>query len=53
MDYNSSPLEIGFNARYLIDIAAQLDSDTALFKLNTRARRPLSRTATGQAHFMC
>lgn len=34
VDYNSSPLEIGFNARYLIDIAAQLDSDTALFKLN-------------------
>ena len=29
-----SALEIGFNARYLLDIAGQLDSDTALFKLN-------------------
>jgi DNA polymerase-3 subunit beta len=34
VDYNAAPLEIGFNARYLIDIANQLDSDTALFKLN-------------------
>ncbi len=34
VDYNAAPLEIGFNARYLLDIAQQLDSDTALFKLN-------------------
>jgi DNA polymerase III subunit beta len=34
VDYNAPPLEIGFNARYLIDIANQLDSGTALFKLN-------------------
>jgi DNA polymerase-3 subunit beta len=34
VDYNAAPLEIGFNARYLIDIAKQLDGDTALFKLN-------------------
>jgi DNA polymerase-3 subunit beta len=34
VDYDAPPLEIGFNARYLIDIASQLDSDTALFKLN-------------------
>jgi len=26
-------MEIGFNAKYLLDITAQLDSDTALFKL--------------------
>ena len=32
-DYDSSPIEIGFNARYLLDIMGQLDSDTALFKL--------------------
>lgn len=32
-DYDSAPLEIGFNARYLLDIMGQLDSDTALFKL--------------------
>jgi DNA polymerase-3 subunit beta len=33
VDYDAAPLDIGFNARYLLDIAAQLDSDTALFKL--------------------
>jgi DNA polymerase-3 subunit beta len=32
-DYDSSPLEIGFNARYLLDITEQLDSDTMLLKL--------------------
>ena len=26
-------LDIGFNARYLLDITAQLEGDTALFKL--------------------
>ncbi len=31
-DYDGAPLDIGFNARYLLDIAQQLDSDTALFK---------------------
>lgn len=33
VDYDSGPIDIGFNARYLLDITAQLDSDTALFKL--------------------
>jgi DNA polymerase-3 subunit beta len=33
VDFDASPLDIGFNARYLLDIMAQLDSDTALFKL--------------------
>lgn len=32
-DYDAAPLDIGFNARYLLDITAQLDGDTALFKL--------------------
>jgi DNA polymerase III subunit beta len=32
-DYGSDGLEIGFNARYLLDIAAQLTTDTAEFKL--------------------
>jgi len=32
-DYEGPALEIGFNARYLLDIANQLDSDTALFRL--------------------
>jgi DNA polymerase-3 subunit beta len=33
VDYDAPPLDIGFNARYLLDITAQLDSDTALLKL--------------------
>jgi DNA polymerase-3 subunit beta len=33
VDYDSTPMEIGFNAKYLLDITSQLDSDTALFKL--------------------
>ncbi|MFO1134155.1 MAG: DNA polymerase III subunit beta [Rhodoblastus sp.] len=33
VDYDSTPLDIGFNAKYLLDIANQLDSDTALFRL--------------------
>ena len=34
VDYDSTPIEIGFNARYLLDIAQQLSGDTALIKLS-------------------
>jgi DNA polymerase III subunit beta len=33
VDYEAPALDIGFNARYLLDITGQLDGDTALFKL--------------------
>ena len=33
IDYGSDPMEIGFNAKYLLDISSLLDSDTAHFKL--------------------
>lgn len=33
VDYDAAPLDIGFNARYLLDITSQLDGDTALFRL--------------------
>ena len=33
VDYNADPLDIGFNSRYLLDIAAQIDTDSALLKL--------------------
>jgi DNA polymerase-3 subunit beta len=33
VDYDSAPIDIGFNARYLLDITEQLDSDTVLFRL--------------------
>ena len=33
VDYAFDPLEIGFNARYLLDISQQLESGTAEFQL--------------------
>ena len=33
VDYGGDALEIGFNARYLLDIAQQLESDKAVFRL--------------------
>lgn len=33
VEYDSEPLEIGFNARYLLDITNQLESDTTQFML--------------------
>lgn len=33
VDYDASPIDIGFNARYLLDITGQLDGDTAVFRL--------------------
>jgi DNA polymerase-3 subunit beta len=33
VEYGAEPLDIGFNSRYLLDIAAQLDSEAAVLKL--------------------
>jgi DNA polymerase-3 subunit beta len=33
VEYAAAPLEIGFNARYLLDIAGQLEGESAVFKL--------------------
>jgi DNA polymerase III subunit beta len=33
VSYDAEPLDIGFNSRYLLDIAAQIDGDTAVLKL--------------------
>ena len=33
VDYDNDPIDIGFNARYLLDILGQLSGDTALIKL--------------------
>jgi DNA polymerase III subunit beta len=33
VNYGAAPMEIGFNARYLLDIAGQLESDEACFML--------------------
>ena len=33
VEYDSDPLDIGFNSRYLLDIAAQLDGEVAVLRL--------------------
>jgi DNA polymerase-3 subunit beta len=33
VEYDAAPLEIGFNARYLLDITAQLSAENATFRL--------------------
>jgi DNA polymerase-3 subunit beta len=32
-EYSDDPLEIGFNAKYLLDVAGQIEGDSALFEL--------------------
>jgi DNA polymerase-3 subunit beta len=33
VEYDADPLDIGFNSRYLLDIAAQIEGDVAVLKL--------------------
>ena len=33
VDYQADPLDIGFNSRYLLDIAAQIEGEVAVLKL--------------------
>jgi DNA polymerase III subunit beta len=33
VEYTADPLDIGFNSRYLLDIAAQIDGEAAILKL--------------------
>ncbi len=37
-DYNSEPMEIGFNAIYIIDILSHIDADEVIFKFSTSTR---------------
>ncbi len=37
VDYDGEPFEIGFNARYLMDVAAQIGGETAAFRFADRA----------------
>ena len=46
--YGNQPLEIGFNARYLLDIAGQLEGEEASFMLNDPASPTMVRD-TGDA----
>jgi DNA polymerase III subunit beta len=42
-DYDHEPMEIGFNARYLLDIAGQIGEADAVFELNDSASPTLVR----------
>jgi len=37
-DYNSEPMDIGFNAVYIIDILSHIDADEVIFKFSTPTR---------------
>lgn len=49
MNYDGEPLEIGFNARYLLDIAAQFDGDRAIFKLSDPSAPTILRDENDEA----
>lgn len=48
-DYASSPLEIGFNSRYLMDILAQVEGDSAEFAMADAASPTVVREAADHA----
>ncbi len=53
VEYGNQPLEIGFNARYLLDIAGQLEGDEASFMLNDPASPTMVRdTGDGSALYV-
>ena len=48
VEYGAAPLEIGFNARYLLDIAGQLESDSAILKLADPSSPTMVRDSTDE-----
>lgn len=49
-DYDAAPLEIGFNARYLLDILGALGGDTVLIKLADPGSPTILQTRDGAEH---
>jgi DNA polymerase-3 subunit beta len=47
-EYDAAPLEIGFNSRYLLDIAGQISGETAIFELADSGSPTLIRDATDE-----
>ena len=45
VDYSADPLEIGFNAKYLLDVAAQIEGRDATFFLDSPASPALVKDA--------
>jgi DNA polymerase-3 subunit beta len=48
-DYGGTPLEIGFNARYLLDISGQFEGDRAVFKLSDPSAPTVLQDETDQS----
>jgi DNA polymerase III subunit beta len=48
-DYDAAPLTIGFNARYLADIIAALDTDTILLLLDSPSSPTILESAAGSS----
>ncbi len=53
VDYGSTPLEIGFNARYLLDIAGQLEGEEACFMLADPGSPTMVRDRPTRARSTC
>ena len=53
VEYGDEPLDIGFNSRYLLDIAAQLDGQTAVLNSPIPARPPSFRIPRPKARSTC
>jgi DNA polymerase III subunit beta len=49
VEYGSDPLEIGFNARYLMDICGQIGSDNAVFRFADASSPTLVTDASDEA----
>jgi DNA polymerase-3 subunit beta len=47
VEYGGDPLDIGFNSRYLLDIAAQIDGETAVLRLADPGSPTLVEDAAG------
>lgn len=50
IDYDAEPLEIGFNARYLLDILAALAGDTVLIRLDGPGSPAILQNRDGAQH---
>ncbi len=49
VEYQSEEIEIGFNARYLLEITSRLDGDTAIFELADSGAPTIIRDANNQS----
>jgi DNA polymerase-3 subunit beta len=48
--FRGEPMEIGFNAHYILDVLTHIDSDEVVFKLSTPTRAGIVQPATQREH---